>query len=57
VRKLDYDTLLRNPEILLEIEQAARRERVAAIGEFFARLFQAPAKKEVRGAAGPRLAH
>jgi len=57
MRKLDYETVLRNPHLLREIEQAARRERVAAIGEFFARLFQAPVKKEVRGAVGPRLAH
>ena len=57
MRKLDYETVLRNPELLREIEQAARRERVAAIGEFIARLFQAPAKQEVRRAAGPRLAH
>lgn len=57
MRKLDYETLLRDPELLREIEQAARRERVAAIGEFFARLFQAPASQEVRRAIGPRLAH
>ena len=57
MRKLDYETVLRHPELLREIEAAARRERVAAIGEFFGRLFQAPAKKEVGRAIGPRLAH
>lgn len=44
MRKLTYETLLRNPELLWEIQQAARRERAAAIGDFFRRLFKTQAR-------------
>jgi hypothetical protein len=57
VRKIDYEALVRDPELQLEIERAARRERAAVVRDLFARLFKAPVKKEMRGAAGPRLAH
>ena len=61
MRKLTYDTLLQNPELLWELQQAARRERAAAIGDFFRRLFKAeePRRGErtaVRPALRSRLA-
>ena len=55
MRKLTYEAILKNPELLREIEQNARRERIAAIGALFGRLFNA--FKVTRHATRPHLAH
>ena len=56
MRKLTYEAVVNNPELLRELEQNARRERVAAIGELLARLFKA-SKVPTRHAPRPHLAH
>ena len=55
MRKLTYEAVLENPDLLREIEQNARRERIAAIGALFARLFNG--FKMTRHAPRPHLAH
>ena len=57
MRKLTYETLMRNPELLWELQQAARRERSAAIGAFFRRLFKAqePRRGERTAVRNPAL--
>lgn len=55
MRKLTYEAILDNPELLRELEHNARRERIAAIGELFARLFKG--SKATRHAPRPHLAH
>ena len=57
MRKLTYQAILENPELLHEIEHAARRERVIAVRELVERLFAAFTRREPRRAAGPHLAH
>ena len=57
MKNLTYETLLRRPKLLEEIQQAARRERSAALGEQFLRLLKAFTSREPRRAVGPRLAH
>ena len=52
---MSYEDILRNPELLHEIEQRARRERGIAIRELFARLVNA--LRMTRHAARPHLAH
>lgn len=52
---MSYEDILRNPDLLHEIEQRARRERGIAIRELFARLVNA--LRMTRHAARPHLAH
>ena len=52
---MSYEDILRNPELLHEIEQRARRERGIALRELLARLFTAI--KATRHAPRPHLAH
>ena len=55
MRNLTYEDILKNPELLRELEQNARRERVAAIGALIAKLFNGI--KAQRHAPRPHLAH
>ena len=52
---VSYEDILRNPELLHEIELRARRERGIAVRELFARLLNA--FKTTRHAPRPHLAH
>jgi hypothetical protein len=52
---MTYQDILKNPALLDEIEQRARRERGRAIGELFARLLKA--FRTTRHAPRPHLAH
>ena len=56
MKRITYEDVLKNPELLRQIEQDARRERVAAIGALIARLFNAT-KVTTRHAPRPHLAH
>lgn len=53
---MTYEDILKNPDLLRKLEENARRERGAAIGELFARLFNA-FKTTTRHAPRPHLAH
>jgi hypothetical protein len=53
MRNITYETVLRHPELLEELKQAARRERSAAIGEFVRRLFKFSGSTESRPAVRP----
>ena len=55
MRKLTYEAVLENPDLLREIEQDARRERIVAIGALIGRLFNG--FRVTRHAARPHLAH
>ena len=52
---MSYEDILKNPDLLHELEQRARRERGIAIRELFVRLFNA--FKVTRHAPRPHLAH
>jgi hypothetical protein len=52
---MTYEDILKNPELLHEIEQRARRERGIAIRELIARLFNA--SRTTGHAPRPHLAH
>ena len=55
MRKLTYEAVVNNPELLRELEQNARRERSAALRALVARLFNGI--KATRHAPRPHLAH